>query len=220
MKKVLVTALAAGLVLTLGFGLFVLQAPQMRFALWPQQSFAPVASDQMPTAGADWTSSARELYLHDLWPDLSEALKDDIKAKGGLEFPILVPKGFAETKRAMAASNFRIELLNNGYYVVLQSATMELMIMGTAIAHHAEGGQPLGVQGDYIHDFQDPGPRPAGGRITFGAYGADYSVTFDCRVTDPGLTRNCVSDQKARALVKALISGAPSPLILPDFAGS
>lgn len=220
MSKVLGGLVAAGFFLILGFGIFLLGAPQMRFVLSSGQSFAPVAAEKVPASAPEWTSSTRQLNGQNQWPTLPEILQNEIASKGGLDFPILVPKGFAENRLTMAASNFRIELLTKGYYVTLRSADMEVMIMGTAITHHAMGETPEGVQPDYVHAFQDPGPRPAGGRITFGAYGADYSVTFDCRVTDPGLRRNCLSGETARALVSALIDGTSTPLTLPDFEGS
>jgi hypothetical protein len=218
-QKVRITVLGS-LVLVVGLAFAALQDPLFELRWGPLQSFAPVPAALQPEPAPAWTTSVRPLGPRDVWPELSEAFLTFLQEDRPIDFPVLVPQNFTESSFLLGASHFRLERLDHGYYAIFQSTQMEIMILGTAQVHHSVDQKIETVQNDYLHAFQDPGPRPAGGRITFGAYGADYSVTFDCKVSEPTLGQNCVTASQAKTFAQALISGAPTALIPPDFEGS
>lgn len=213
----------AGLGFVVTYAAMLAREPAFELRWRPVQGFQRVAEADKPAEPVPWTTSLRALDQSRPWPELTEAMQEKIRTRTngvGFEFPVLVPSQFMTDATALGLSGLRYEQLDHGYYVIFQSRDMEIMIMGTSIVHHPEGAEPAGVAADYVTPFQDPGPRPAGGRITFGHFGADYSITFDCKVTEPGLRRNCVSADRAKALIAALVSGTPAPLQLPTYEGS
>lgn len=187
-------------------------------SLFKTQSFVPVSAENSPLLPEPLTASTRPLDTEPPRPAPGAALEALIENQGGSTFPVLVPHGFADTPQSIAASRLRLRLLGNGYYAVFQSETMEVTIVATSMVW-AESSQD-GTQGNYVMPFEDPGPIPAGGAITFGHFGADYSVSFDCVDTTPGQRRNCITKDAALDFVASLIAGAPTALRLPALVSS
>lgn len=192
--------------------------------LFRTQSFVPVSAENQPLSPSPLTTSLRALDTETPRSATGAALETLIENQGGSDFPVLVPYGFADTLQSVAASRLRLRLLDNGYYTVFQSQTMEVTIVATRTVW-SEGETPQdGVQntsrGNYVMPFEDPGPIPAGGAITFGHFGADYSVSFDCVDTSPGQRRNCITENAALDFVANLVAGTPTALRLPALVSS
>lgn len=191
-----------------------------RPSFFTPRSFVPVAAENSPSLPNSPTASKRALDRETLRPAAGAALEILIESQGGSSFPILVPSGFADTPESIAASRLRLRLLDDGYYAVFQSETMEITIIGTQIVWADGDVLAEGVRNSYVMAFEDPGPIPAGGAITFGHLGADYSVSFDCVDTTPGQRRNCTSEEAALDFVANLVAGTPTALRLPALVSS
>lgn len=188
--------------------------------LFKTQTFVPVSAEHRPSLPIPLTASTRTLDTETLRPATGAALETLIENQGGSTFPILVPMGFADTLQNIATSRLRLRLLEDGYYAVFQSETMEITIVATRKTW-SDGEDPIdNFQGSYVMPFEDPGPIPAGGAITFGHFGADYSVSFDCVDTGPGQRRNCITEDAALDFVANLIAGTPTALRLPALVSS
>lgn len=199
------------------------------FLAWPRaQNFVPVAAENGPFLPTPPVSSQRVLDREAEVPSPGLMAETLIAEQGGSAFPILLPLGFAATSETLAATRLRLRLLDDGYYAVFQSVHMEITLVGTATAWHGSEDALFGNQADiqadiqenYVKRFEDPGPIPAGGAITFGHFGADYSVTFDCVNTNPGLKRNCITKEAAEAFVANLAAGTATALEIPPFVSS
>lgn len=215
----LVACVAASSVLSL-----TLSDPRT-FLAWPRaQNFVPVTAENRPLEPDSLTSSLRPLDAETGRPVPGAAARTLIEAQGGSAFPVLLPQGFGASAETMAASRLRLRLLDDGYYTVFQSATMEITIIGTRTVWHAGAALPADIQADlqadYVMPFEDPGPIPAGGAITFGHFGADYSVTFDCVDTAPGRIQNCITKEAAEKFVADLTAGTPTDLQIPPALSS
>ncbi len=210
---VICVAAGSGLVLTL--------SDPRTFLAWPQaQNFVPVAAENRAPEPDPLTSSLRPLDAETDRPDPGAAARSLIAAQGGSAFPVLLPQGFGASAETMAAARLRLRLLGDGYYTVFQSVTMEITIIGTRTAWHAGAALPADIQTNYVMPFEDPGPIPAGGAITFGHFGADYSVTFDCVDTGADRTQNCITKDAAEKFVADLTTGMPSDLQIPPALSS
>lgn len=191
------------------------------FLAWPRaQNFVPVAAENGPFLPTPPVSSRRLLDREAQVPSPGLMAETLIAEQGGSAFPILLPLGFAATSEAVAATRLRLRLLDDGYYAVFQSVHMEITLVGTATAWHGGEAALFDIQENYVKRFEDPGPIPAGGAITFGHFGADYSVTFDCVNTNPGLKRNCITKEAAEAFVANLAAGTATALQIPPFVSS
>lgn len=188
---------------------------------WPApQTFVPVPAENRPLEPDLLLSSSRMPDADRTHPSPGAAAEAEIEAQGGSDFPVLLPHGFGASAESLAATKLRLRMLDDGYYSVFQSATMEITILGTRTTWHKGEALSSGVQQDYVNGFEDPGNIPAGGAIAFGHFGADYSVTFDCIDTSPGLTQNCVSKEAAEAFVANLTAGDPTDLQIPPALSS
>lgn len=188
---------------------------------WPRaQNFTPAAAENGPFSLEPPVSSRRALSSGSDYPSPGLAAEALIEERGGSSFPVLLPFGFAASSEAIAATRLRLRLLDDGYYAVFQSVRMEITLVGTVTAWHASDGALAGIQTDYVMPFEDPGAIPAGGGITFGHFGADYSVTFDCVDTDPSLRKNCITKEAAEDFVANLVAGTPGNLLIPPFVSS
>lgn len=187
-------------------------------SLFKTQSFVPVSAENSPLLPDPLAASTRTLDTETPRPAPGAALEALMEDQGGSAFPVLVPYGFADTPQSIAASRLRLRLLDNGYYAVFQSETMEVTIVATSTVWTQSIQDNL--QGNYVMPFEDPGPIPAGGAITFGHFGADYSVSFDCIDTSPGQRRNCISEDAALDFVASLVAGTPTALRLPALVSS
>lgn len=214
---VICVAAGSGLVLTL--------SDPRTFLAWPQaQNFILVTAENRALDPDPLTSSRRPLDAETDRPDPGAAAEALIAAQGGSAFPVLLPQGFGASAETMAASRLRLRLLGDGYYTVFQSVTMEIIIIGTRTTWHAGTALPANIQADiaadYVMPFEDPGPIPAGGAITFGHFGADYSVTFDCVDTGADRTQNCITKEAAEKFVANLTAGTPTDLQIPPALSS
>ncbi len=211
----LVGVVAASAVLALAW------TPHMTLLAWPRaQNFVPVAAENGPFEPLPPVSAQRPLDASADFPSPGPAAEALIQEQGGTSFPVLLPLGFAATSEAIAATRLRLRLLDDGYYAVFQSVHMEITLVGTTTAWHTRAAELSDIQPDYVMPFEDPGPIPAGGAITFGHFGADYSVTFDCVNTDPGLRRNCITREAAESFVASLVAGTLTDLQIPPFVSS
>lgn len=191
------------------------------FLGWPApQTFVPVPAENSPLMPDLLLSSRRPLDAERGPPSPGAAAEALIETQGGSAFPVLLPQGFGANPKTLAASRLRLRLLDDGYYSVFQTASMEITILGTRTAWYASDPLSPNVQQDYVKPFEDPGPIPAGGAIAFGHFGVDYSVTFDCIDTSPGLTQNCITKEAAEAFVASLTAGTPTDLQIPPALSS
>lgn len=191
------------------------------FLAWPRaQGFVPKSAETPDPEPDSLISSSRPLEAESNRPSPGAGAEALIVAQGGSVFPVLVPRGFGASAETLAASKLRLRLLADGYYMIFQSVTMEVTIIGTRTTWHAANALPLDIQTPYVMPFEDPGPIPAGGAITFGHFGADYSVVFDCIDTNPGRTQNCITRDAAESFVANLTAGAPTQLQIPPALSS
>lgn len=206
-------AASSGLALTL--------SDPRTFLAWPQaQNFIPVTAENRAPEPDPLTSSLRPLDAEKGRPAPGAAAEALIAAQGGSAFPVLLPQGFGASAETVAAARLRLRLLGDGYYTVFQSVTMEITIIGTRTVWHVGDPFSADIAADYVMPFEDPGPIPAGGAITFGHFGADYSVTFDCVDTGADRTQNCITKDAAETFVADLTAGTPSDLQIPPALSS
>ena len=204
-----------------GGALALLISDPRSFLAWPRaQSFVPITAENSDPEPGSLMSSRRPLEAEESRPTPGAGAAALIEQQGGSVFPVLVPQGFGASAETLAASKLRLRLLADGYYLVFQSVTMEVTIIGTRTTWHAVSALPSDIQTDYVMPFEDPGPIPAGGAITFGHFGADYSVTFDCIDTGAGRTQNCITKETAESFVANLTAGTPTQLQMPPALSS
>lgn len=203
-----------------GFLAFFLTDPRT-YLDWPRaQGFVAKTAEIYEPGLGPLTASQRALDSENPRPSPGAAAGVIIAAQGGSLFPILLPHGFGVSDETVSLSRLRLRLLEDGYYTVFQTVTMEITIIGTQTTWHNEASLQVSDQADYVMPFEDPGSIPAGGAITFGHFGADYSVTFDCIDTSPGLAKNCITKEKAERFVASLTAGLPTGLQIPPALAS
>lgn len=126
-----------------------------------------------------------------------------IEAKGGSDFPVLVPHAFARDEAMVKRNNVRLRLTDDGYTSVLALPDYDVVIYGTRSVYRKPGvvrseAERADVQGvmpvrtDYTMSFED-GDDGRGGSLSFGRYGVDYHIEFFCH----GAAEACINEKAA-----------------------
>lgn len=152
-------------------------------------------------------------------PQRPAGLARMIEAKGGSDFPVLIPHALARDEAMVKRHNVRLRLTDDGYTSVLTMPDYDVVIYGTRSAYRKQAtlqaeaeaalnsrtdetgpaGGPLRtpVRADYTMSFED-GDDGRGGSISFGRYGVDYHIEFFCH----GTAEACIDEKAARTFLK------------------
>ena len=150
-------------------------------------------------------------------PRRPAGLEGMIEARGGSDFPVLIPPRFMQDAAASKRYDVRLHLTDDGYTSVLTLPDYDVVIYGTrsafrkpeilraeAEAMQASAGTDLKkgpatgqttlppVRRDYVMRFEDSDDG-RGGSLSFGRYGVDYHIEFHCR----GDAENCINAASA-----------------------
>lgn len=156
-------------------------------------------------------------------PPRPPGLERIIEARGGSDFPVLVPGYFARDEAMTRRYDVRLRLTDDGYTSVLTLPDYDVVIYGTRSAFRKQDvvraetrasasrqsnqttpvDTPVSapVRADYTMSFED-GEDGRSGSLSFGRYGVDYHIEFFCR----GGAENCIDGAGASAFLAALFA--------------
>lgn len=146
-------------------------------------------------------------------PHRAPGLEKMIEARGGSDFPVLVPEYFTKSDARTKNYNVRLKLSEDGYTSVLTLPDYDVVIYGTRSAFRkhsalqaekearAAGQSETRARPDYDMTFEDTDDR-RGGSLSFGRYGVDYHIEFYCRDDAEG----CIDEVAAGAFLTDMLT--------------
>ena len=168
---------------------------------------AAVAISKSPPARL---KSARTIDRSKPMPQRPAGLARMIEAKGGSDFPVLIPPGLARDEAMVKRNNVRLRLTEDGYTSVLTLPDYDVVIYGTRTAFRkqsvmrseaetAKAQGAMSARADYTMSFED-GDDGRGGSLSFGRYGVDYHIEFFCH----GAAEACIDEKAAGAFLEGM----------------
>lgn len=160
-------------------------------------------------------------------PSRPAALERMIEAKGGSDFPVMIPDYLTKTTAASKRYNVRLRLTDDGYTSVLTLPDYDVVIYGTRSAFRTQGviraeAEAMQAAPDATTDLKKaPATDQAtgqvmsapirrdyvmgfeeaddgrGGSLSFGRYGVDYHIEFYCHDE----TESCINAGSAGAFL-------------------
>lgn len=185
------------------------------------QVTTPVKAVPVSRSPAARIKSERTIDRTRSMPRRPAGLERTVEAKGGSDFPIIMPERLVRDEATAKHHNLRLRVSDDGYTSVLTLADYDVVIYGTSRAFRkqevlvaeqkamqAEAGPMAAmkkdavtqylapVRGDYKAGFEDADDG-RGGSLSFGRYGVDYHIEFYCHDG----TEGCIDEASAGAFL-------------------
>lgn len=187
------------------------------------QKTAPVKAVAVSRSPPARIKSRRSVDRSKPMPPRPPGLEKMIEARGGSDFPILIPQYLTKSEAVAKNYNVRLKLSDDGYTSVLTLPDYDVVIYGTRSAFRkpsalqAEEEASLSRQADDTGRMDEPIHTPVrtdydmtfedtddgrGGSLSFGRYGVDYHIEFYCRDAAEG----CIDEAAASAFLTRIFA--------------
>ena len=201
------------------------------------QAVTPVKAVAVSRSPIPRIKTSRTIDRSRPMPSRPAGLERMIEAKGGSDFPVMIPQKFTQDDAASKRYNVRLRLTDDGYTSVLTLPDYDVVIYGTRSAFRkqdvlrAEAEASLDqqrkatgqtdqpaltpVRRDYAMNFEEADDG-RGGSLSFGRYGVDYHIEFYCHDE----TEGCINAGSAGAFLADMFAEKkkkPGPQIRIDI---
>lgn len=192
-----------------------------------QAAVKAVAVSKSPPARI---KSRRTIDRSRTMPRRPAGLERTIEARGGSDFPIMMPEQLVRDEATAKRHNLRLRMTDDGYTSVLTLAKYDVVIYGTSRAFRKQealraeqkaaqtdanaASDPSDeirkspatrhlppIRRDYAMAFEEADDG-RGGSLSFGRYGVDYHIEFYCHDDAEG----CIDTAEADAFLTAMFA--------------